>query len=317
MNTENYGLKPQNDIALQSGDIKSLLPKAAGLLIKALENDPDTTWENAQLNYNSVFESAYPLPEDVNIDKIKMGNVPAVLVTPKKQQVDTTMFYIHGGGYVSGSAMMYVNLAAKFALQLNAKIYIPDYRLAPEFPYPTPLQDVFEAYQWLVKSGCNTDKLTIAGDSAGGAIVITTMVKARNKGIKLPIAAIALSPWANLENNGRSMYNRNRLDPVVTKEILDAMAATFLNGIHPSDADASPVYADVRNLSPTLILIGENEVMLNDAIDLARHLAENRVRVNLEVWPGLFHVWPQYGPNLKESDQTIRNVVRFITDHME
>jgi len=316
MDTKNYGIKPQQDIDQQSDYIKSLLKEAAGPLIKVLGNDPETTWKEAQSTYTKVFENAYPLPDGVKITQIKMGNVPAVLITPENYQGDTTMFYIHGGGYVSGSAMMYVNLAAKFALRLNTKVYIPDYRLAPEFPYPTPLEDTFEAYQWLMESGCNTDRLTIAGDSAGGAMVITMMVKGRNKGIKLPAAAIALSPWANIENNGKSMNNRNRLDPFVTKEILDAMADTFLNGIHPSDADASPIYADVRNLPPTLILIGENEIMLSDAIDLARHLAENRVRVNLEVWPGLFHVWPQYAPNLKESDQAIKNIVRFITDQM-
>lgn len=317
MNTEKFGSTPQKKIDLQSDYVKSLLKEAAGPLVEVLNKNSEYLWKDAQTNYTKVFKDAYPLPDDVKIDRIKMGNVPAVLVTPENYQGDTTVFYIHGGGYVSGNAMMYVNLAAKFAHQLNAKVFIPDYRLAPEFPYPTPVTDTFDAYHWLVENGCNTGKLTIMGDSAGGAMVITMMVKARNEGIALPAVAVALSPWANIENDSRSMRNRNKLDPFVSKEILDAMAETFLNGIHPSDPDASPLFADVRNLSPTFILIGENEVMLSDAIDLARNLAENRVRVNLEVWPGLFHVWPQYGPNLKESDQAIRNILRFINDHIK
>jgi acetyl esterase/lipase len=104
------------------------------------------------------------------------------------------------------------------------------------------------------------------------------------------------------------MNNRNKLDPFVTKEILDVMAETFLNGTHPSDPDASPLFADVRNLSSTFILIGENEVMLSSVVNLVRYLAENRVMDNLEVWPGLFHLWPQYGRNLKKSNQAIRNI---------
>lgn len=306
------GQKPQQIINKQLKVLSTIGEKAFGPLIMALSGHPEANWKEAQSNYVNAFLEHLPQPEGVSVSDVDMGGVPGLLITPDEVIGERTLFYIHGGGYVSGSASMYVLLASRFAKELKAKVYLPDYRLAPEFPYPTPIDDTFTAYHWLIKSGCNSASLSIIGDSAGGAMVVTMMVKARNANLPLPASAVALSPWANLENNGTSMYNRDHLDFAVTQKVLSQMAHTFLDGILPTDADASPVFADVRGLSPTMILIGENEVMLSDAIRLASHLGENRVRVSLEIWPGLLHVWPQYGPELIESEKAIKNIAFFI-----
>jgi acetyl esterase/lipase len=254
----------------------------------------------------------HPTPADVRIEQVDMGGVPATLVTPEEVEGDRILFYIHGGAYIVGGPGGYHGLAAAFAKALKARVYLPDYRLAPEHPFPVPIEDTFAAYRWLIEQGQDPASVTVAGDSAGGAMVVSVMVMARNAGVALPAGGAALSPWANLEHTGASMVNREGLDRLNTKAGLDLMARTFLGGALPNSPEASPVFADVRGLPPILVQIGEGELMLSDAIRLAAHLGENRVRVSLEVWPGMFHVWHMFHAELAEGREAIANAAAFL-----
>jgi monoterpene epsilon-lactone hydrolase len=254
----------------------------------------------------------HPTPADMRIEPVDMGGVPATLITPAQVEGDRVLFYIHGGAYIVGGPGGYHGLAAAFATALKARVYLPDYRLAPEHPFPVPIADTFAAYRWLIAQGQDPASVTFAGDSAGGAMVVSVMVMARNAGVKLPAGGAALSPWANLEHTGASMVNREGLDLLNTKAGLDLMARTFLGGALPNSPEASPVFADVRGLPPILVQIGEGELMLSDAIRLAAHLGENRVRVSLEVWPGMFHVWHMFHAELAEGREAIANAAAFL-----
>ena len=253
-------------------------------------------------------------PKDVVIKEVKMGSVPGTWVAPVHSDSKRVMFYLHGGGYFSGSPAGYHGIAGQFAKRLQANVFMPDYRLAPEHPYPTPINDAFEAYRWLLEQGHDPGSIVFSGDSAGGAMVVSLMVAARNAGLPMPAGGVAISPWANLEHTGASMRNRDGIDPIVSKEALDLIARRFLNGALANNPEASPVFADVRGLPPILVQIGENEVMLSDAIRLATHLAENRVRTSLEVWPNMFHVWPIFADILPEGEQALVSAVRFLED---
>lgn len=254
----------------------------------------------------------HPVPSGISITEIRMGDVPATLVTPDAVEEGRVVLYMHGGGYVSSSPTDYLSMGGHFAKILKARLYIPDYRLAPEHPFPAALDDSLSAYRWLLDQGCDPGSTAFAGDSAGGAMVVSVMAKALRAGLPLPAAGAAFSPWANLEHTGASATNRDGLDPLCTREMLSQMASLFLGGALPNDPDASPVFADVRGLPPILVQIGENEVMLSDAMRLATHLAENRVRVSLEVWPGMFHVWHKYAATLPEGMQALRNASVFL-----
>lgn len=254
----------------------------------------------------------HPTPEGVRIEPVDMGGVPGTLVTPDDVVGDRVLFYIHGGAYIVGGPGGYHGLAGAFAKAMKARVYLPDYRLAPEHPFPTPIDDTFSAYRWLLDQGQDPRSVTVAGDSAGGAMVVTVMVMARNAGVPLPAGGAALSPWANLEHTGASMFNREGLDPLNTKAGLDLMARTFLGGTLPNSPEASPVFADVRGLPPILVQIGEAELMLSDAIRLASHLGENRVRVSLEIWPNMFHVWHMFQAELAEGRAAIGNAATFL-----
>jgi len=261
--------------------------------------------------YEQVLCS-HPIPAGVSFCDVDMGGVPGMMVVPDGFEGDQVLLYIHGGGYVGGSPRGYLGLAGHFAKLLGAKVYLPDYRLAPEHPFPVPIDDTLQAYRWLLDQGNNPRSIVFSGDSAGGAMVVSVMVKARNAGLPLPAGGAALSPWANLEHTGASIDNRDGLDPQASRLGLTLLAKAFLNGALPNDPDASPVFADVRGLPPILVQIGENEVMLSDAMRLATHLGENRVRVSLEVWPGMFHVWHLFAAILPEGMQAVANAALFL-----
>lgn len=253
-----------------------------------------------------------PPPDGVTMSQVDMGGIPGRLVTPETVKGNRTMLYIHGGGYLAGSPAAYYGIAGHFATMLGARVYLPDYRLAPEHRFPAGLDDTSAAYRWLVDKVGDARNIVLAGDSAGGAMVVSVMVKARNAAIPLPAGGVAISPWANLEMTGASYASRDGIDPLCSREALVMMARSALGSTRPNDPDASPVFADVRGLPPILVQIGESEVMLSDAIRLAAHLGENRVRTSLEVWPEMFHVWPMFADILPEGMQALESASVFL-----
>ncbi len=283
----------------------------ASLAFGPLLRGESRTWAEARRNYVGVL-AAHPTPEGVSIEQIDMGGIPATVVSPETIVGDRVLLYLHGGGYIAGSPAGYHGLAGHFAKLLNARVYMPDYRLAPEHPFPAAIEDSLAAYAWLLDKGHSPGSIVFSGDSAGGAMVVSVMVAAKRAGLPLPAAGAALSPWANLEHSGASMATRDGVDPTVSLAGLNLMARAFLDGVPKSDPDASPVFADVRGLPPILVHIGEREVMLSDAMRLAEHLAENRVRVSLEVWPGMFHVWHLFAAVLPEGMQALTGAAAFL-----
>lgn len=268
-------------------------------------------WDAARARYLAVL-CAHPTPEGVTITQTDMGGVPGTVVTPDEVEGQRTLLYIHGGGYIAGSPAGYLGLAGRFAKLLKAAVYMPDYRLAPEHPFPAAIDDTLASYRWLLDQGYPADQIMFSGDSAGGAMVVTVMVAARDDGLPLPAGGVAISPWANLEHTGASMTSRDGIDPTVSLAGLDLMAEAFLQGASRSDPAASPVFADVAGLPPILVQIGESEVMLSDAVRLASHLGEGKVRVTLQIWPEMFHVWHMFAAILPEGEQALQSAQAFL-----
>ncbi|WP_339099959.1 alpha/beta hydrolase [Pseudomonas atacamensis] len=273
----------------------------------------DTTTKMSDIRdaYAKMLGQNQP-PAGVRFEAVDMGGVPATLVTPDELKTDAVLMYIHGGAYIVGRPDGYHGIGGNYAKMLGARVYMPDYRLAPEHQFPAPIDDTLRAYEWLLEQNIAASKIAFAGESAGGAMVVSVMVAAKSKGLPLPAVGSSISPWANLEHTGASMSNREGLDPLNSKPVLDILARAFLGDTLANHPLASPVFADVTGLPPILVQIGENELMLSDAMRLANHLADNRVRVNLEVWPGMFHAWHFYAGMLAEGQQALESSVRFI-----
>lgn len=273
----------------------------------------DTTTKMSDIRdaYAKMLGQNQP-PAGVRFEAVDMGGVPATLVTPDELKTDAVLMYIHGGAYIVGRPDGYHGIGGNYAKMLGARVYMPDYRLAPEHQFPAPIDDTLRAYEWLLEQNIAASKIAFAGESAGGAMVVSVMVAAKSKSLPLPAVGSSISPWANLEHTGASMINREGLDPLNSKPVLDILARAFLGDTLANHPLASPVFADVTGLPPILVQIGENELMLSDAMRLANHLADNRVRVNLEVWPGMFHAWHFYAGMLAEGQQALESSVRFI-----
>jgi monoterpene epsilon-lactone hydrolase len=281
-------------------------------VVQAVRGEGTLGWQEARDSYVDRLEALLPAPEGVKFETVDMDGVPAMLVTPEVVEDGRVLFYMHGGGYVHGGARAYRGLAGHYALKLRAQVYVPDYRQAPEHPFPTPIDDTFRAYRALLSKGHEASRIAFSGDSAGGALVVTIMRKARDAGIPMPVAGVALSPWADLAHVGSSAVSRDGLDPLCNVEFLNRLARIFLGDELVTHPDASPVHADVRGLSPILIQMGENEVMLSGGIALAERLAEQRVRTTLEVWPGMFHVWHSFAGQMLEADEALDNAAHFL-----
>ncbi|WP_315707767.1 alpha/beta hydrolase [Brenneria uluponensis] len=287
---------------------------AAGPVVQKLYGQSEASWPEVRTQYMQSLEKIFPAIEGVSYKTTTLGDAPAMISEMEEHVGSRVVLYIHGGGYVHGGVEAYRGITGRLANALKARVYTPDYRQAPDFPFPTPINDVFSAYRAILDSGTHPLDLVLVGDSAGGAMVVTMMRKARDAGIPLPAAGVAISPWANLTHSGLSATTREGIDPICSVDFLNILGRRFLAGELPTHPDASPVYADVQGLAPILVQIGENEVMLSDAIRLASNLGEARVRTTLEVWPGMFHVWHLLAGILPEADQALRNAVRFLED---
>ena len=175
--------------------------------------------------------------------------------------------YFHGGGYVSGSPPdRYLPLAGAVALAANARVHAVDYRLAPEARFPGAFEDCLAAYRWTVgDGGADPQTVAVLGDSAGGNLAVAVTVAARDENLPLPSCVAVISPFADLTFSGASLELRKVADPYVTRELLESMAAEYLDGADPADPRCSSVFADLHDLPPLLIQVGEDEILFDDA----------------------------------------------------
>lgn len=280
-------------------------------LLDVLEGTSTTSMDELRAGYTRMLQQ-HPVPDSIIVDDIVMGAIPAKRVTPDERAPGRTLVYFHGGAYLFGSPAGYVGLAGRLARAMRAEVLIPDYRLAPEYPYPSPIIDCVDAYEWLLAQGQDPAATVLSGDSAGGALTVTVMVQARERGLPLPAAGVAISPWVDMAHLGESMQTRDGIDPLCTRAALDIQARAFLAGARATNPDASPVHADVRGLPPILIQIGEAEVMLSGAIALAVRLGEHRVHSLLEIVPDMFHVWHLFAAVLPEAQDAIERAGQFV-----
>ncbi|HEX4210552.1 MAG TPA: alpha/beta hydrolase, partial [Candidatus Binataceae bacterium] len=187
-----------------------------------------------------------------------------------------------------------------------------DYRLAPEHPFPAAVEDAVAAYRWLLAQGLQPSRIAVAGDSAGGGLTIATLVAIRDAKLAVPAAGVCLSPWVDMEGIGESMTSKASVDPVVQKQGLLGMAQAYLGGKDPRTPLAAPLYADLKGLPPLLIQVGEAETLLDDSKRLADRAKAAGVKVTLEPWKEMIHVWHLFAPFLPEGQEAIDGIGKYL-----
>jgi monoterpene epsilon-lactone hydrolase len=247
--------------------------------------------------------------------RVNAGGVTAEWVTAEGVPESRVVLYLHGGGYIIGSTRTHRPLMAELSRASSARVLGLDYRLAPEHPFPAPIEDAVATYRWLLNEGYDPARIAVAGDSAGGGLAVAALVQIRYVGLPMPGAAVCISPWVDMEGLGESMESRADADPMVGKEGLLLSAKTYLGGSDPRAPLAAPLYADLRGLPPTLIQVGDAEVLLDDSTRLAGIAREAGVHVEMDVWDDMIHVWHLFAPILPEGRQALSQAGEFIKKH--
>jgi len=235
----------------------------------------------------------YPLPGDTVVTEADAAGVPARWIAFPGADSVRVLLYLHGGGYQIGSFLSHAELAARLGRASGQRVLLPEYRLAPEHPFPAAIDDVLAVWRWLRgAAGLDASAITVAGDSAGGALAVAMMTALRDSGEDLPAAGVLMSPWADLSSSGASMTERVDEDPVLTPDEVRSFASTYLAGADPRTPLASPLFARLDGLPPLLIQVGTAELLLSDSEELAKSAAAAGVDVTLAVREGLPHVYP-------------------------
>jgi len=238
--------------------------------------------------------SAQPLPAEVTVTATTLGGVPAAEITVDGVEPRHLVLYFHGGVYVLGDAFQAAGLAAQVGRRTRARVISVDYRLAPEHPYPAAVDDALAAYEALLHNGTAPSDIAFAGESAGGGLAVATLVNARDHGLALPAAAFVMSPYADLTLAGTTMDTKHAADPLLSRESLQSRVPDYTSGQDASLGLISPIFADLSGLPPLIIQAGTHEVLLDDAIRLARQAATADVAVTLDITPGVPHVFQAY-----------------------
>ncbi len=260
---------------------------------------------------NSTAKRWIKMPPNCTVESEQIEGMYCEWYSNKQTVSDKVILYLHGGAYGYCSADTHRTLAARIMIESGVKVLLPEYRLAPESPFPAALEDSLTIYHWLLNQGYKSSSIIFAGDSAGGGLSIASTIMLREGNEPLPAAVICLSPWADLTSSGAS-YSKNReKDPYLNPELVK-MAAKAYAGKEPLNHNLiSPIFADFSGFPPLYIQVGSIEILLSDAEKLAEQAKLAGVNVTLTVWKGMWHVF-QMSQSIPEARQAVKEISDFV-----
>lgn len=259
-----------------------------------------------------------PQDDTVTYEAVEVGGVPGWWCRAPDTTPGSAILYFHGGAYVVGSAEAYRNFVGQIAARAKVDAFIPDYRLAPEQPFPAAVEDGDAAYRGLAAAGM--PNIAILGDSAGGglALVVATRMTAgaRDGLVPAPVAVAVMSPWTDLALTGDSMTTRAKHDPLLSRNMLEQAQTAYLGSADAKDPSASPLYGDLAGFPPVMLHVGEDEILMDDARRMADSIVAARATAELHVWQGMVHVFPANLALLKAAAEALDIVASFVRRHV-
>ena len=267
--------------------------------------------EYRALTDNNARFSA-PLPKGMDVDRFDINGLTAAWITPAEADADKVILHFHGGGYVIGGINAHVMMCVPMAKSLNVKMLLPDYRVAPENPFPAAVEDGLQAYHWLLEQGYKSSNIIISGDSAGGGLALAITLSLRDNNEPLPVAVMCFSPWTDLTLSGDSHLTNAETDVVLTTDVLKEWASAYTDESNLQNPLVSPIYANFHGFPPLFIQVNGDEVLFDDAKALADKAKADGVDVTLKIWNGLWHVWHTAGTMIPESKKTYEEIGQFL-----
>jgi len=286
--------------------IKLSVSRAARKGVRSKEMD-----EQREL-LDAAAKKIVKLPNNCLLIPSEIGGIYVEWLVPKRSMEDKVILYLHGGGYALCSANTHRPLAARIGDAAGVKVLFPEYRLAPEHPFPAAIEDAVQVYRWLLSKGYDSSNIVLAGDSAGGGLCLAVTLVLRDENEPLPAGIVCLSPWVDLTSSGESYRKNNELDPYLNRKLVRDAARMYAGKEALDHPLISPVYADLFGLPPLFIQVGNHEVLQSDAELLAVKARIAGVETSIKVWEGMWHVWQISGDFLPEARQATREIGQFI-----
>jgi acetyl esterase/lipase len=272
------------------------------------------TWEEQRLAFDALAGTYAPSLSRVQRARAELGGVSGEWFTPKSPpELPVTMLYVHGGGYVFGSVKSHQELITRIALACPARTFAPEYRLAPEHPFPAAIDDVVAVYHAIIESGVDPKRLVVAGDSAGGGLTMALLLRLRDAKEPLPAGAALICPWVNLVAKGGSLDTNAAFD-WGNERIGNHWSATYMNGQDPAQPLASAVFADLTGLPPLLIQVGAAELIYDQSVALHERAKAAGVDARLAVGEDQIHDWHSFANLFPECARPIDEIGGFVRE---
>jgi acetyl esterase/lipase len=261
--------------------------------------------------------SCWPVAGDVKLDAVDLDGVAGEWSIVPGSDASGVLLFFHGGGYCSGSIRSHRRMVTEAGRAAGVRTLAVGYRLAPEHPFPAALDDALTAWRWLRKQGIAGAQIAVGGDSAGGGLTVALMNRLRDGKEPLPGCAWLVSPWTDLTMSGATLASKDTVDPIIHRGYLGELADAYLPaGMDRGDPRASVLYADLRGLPPTLIQVGSDETLLDDAARFAAAAGAAAVPVTLQIWPHMIHAWHLWNAHLEPGRRALASAGEFIRRHL-
>jgi epsilon-lactone hydrolase len=280
--------------------------------VAAMKVNPEMPLEELRHMFEQ-WERITGEPGGVDYVETDAGGVPAMWAVPKSCVQDRVLLGAHGGGYVAGSMYTHRKVYAHVAKAIGCRALIVHYGRAPENVHPGPVNDMVRSYKWLLDQGIQPSHIALIGDSAGGGLAVTTILRARERGLPLPAVTMPLSPWLDMEATGETFDTNAEKDLIVTRDMIQAMAGTFLGeGGNRQDPLANPLHADLTGFPPIYIQTGADETLLDDSRKLADLARKCSIDVTLDIVPEMQHVFQFLAGTAPEADAAISRLAAWV-----
>src|SRR5580704_16740415 len=273
-------------------------------------------WEQRRRRIEEVG-AVWPAADDVKLESVDLGGVKGEWSIVPGADVSRVLIYFHGGGYCSGSIVSHRRLVTEAGRAGALRTLAPEYRLAPEHPFPAARDDALTVWGRLRREGYAAKQIAVGGDSAGANLTLALVGELKRMGEDLPGALWLLSPWVDLTMSGATLVSKSAVDPLIQKGYLEDLTAAYVPaGMDRNDPLLSPLYADLKGLPPTFIQIGSAETLLDDAVRFAAAAGAADVPATLEIWPHMIHAWPLWNARLEPGRRALARAGAFFREHL-